>query len=299
MQSGSQALKTRVDIMRQNLAKYVVSWLGEAIAYWIFTIICIDSVFGFNWWVIDARGRFGIICIVYAVKNLCLLILVPILHKRNKSGGFSEARFPAVDIFYFLTQIIFWVVSTIYAWDRHITPEKKNDPDWVARYQRWTNEAYILPVVKLCVDFLYGITAGIFYPTSHTALSGGGIIWMDLQYLFVYLFITGKVMWDNYFIVFVWIYMGSVVATLFALCILCFVAVSVCKQQGLNVVQYVMYMSIAVMIIIFFVWETIVGSKNYEKDNIYLLLVSVILYTLYNGIQTFALCTNVEIVPPH
>ena len=31
------------------------------------------------------------------------------------------------------------------------------------------------------------------------------------------------------------------------------------------------------MIILFFVWENIVGSKDYKKDNIYILLVAIII----------------------
>lgn len=297
MQAGQATMAKRVDFLKQNLVKYIISWVGEAVAYWIFVIIMLDSAWGFNWWMAEPKGRFGIICIVYAVKNFGILVLTPIMWKRQNSILGGEVKFPWVDILYFITQLVFWIVSAIYAWDRYATAEKIKDADWVKRQQKWIDEAYILPVVKLCVDFVYSILASILHPLSHTALSGGGIIWMDLQYLFVYLFITGKVVWDNYFIVFVWIYMNSIVATMFSLCILCFVCVSMFKSQGLNVVQYVMYIAIAVMIILFFIWATIIGSKDYTNSNNYIALVVVILFTLFNGIQTFALWRGIDIVP--
>lgn len=285
-----------MQLLAGNLPKYIVSWVGEAVAYWIFVIICIDSAYGFNWWLADKPHRFGGICIVYAVKALLLLILVPIQHKRLQ-GVFGDAKFPWIDIAYFVTHLIFWVVCVIYAFDREITTDHVKNADWVKRYQKWNDEIYILPVVKLCVDFVYAILAAVVFPMSHTAMSGGAIIWMDLQYLFVFLFISGKNAWENYFIVFVWIYMGSIIATLAALCIICFLVMAIFKKQDMNASQYVIYISLAIMVILFFVWENIVGSKDYKKDNIYLLLVAIILYTLFNGFQTFALWRGVQLMP--
>lgn len=296
MQQGSQAMAKRMELMRYNMPKYMVSWVCEAVAFWIFVIICIDSVWGFNWWLADKPHRFGIINIVYLVKNVALIVLIPVMHKRI-SNYISEIKFPWIDLVYFVLQIVFWLVSTIYAFDREITTEHVRDANWLKRYNDWTANIYILPVVKLCIDFVLVILATFMMPMSHTALSGSGIVWMDLQYLFVYLFITGKVQWDNYFIVFVWIYMGSILATLAALCILCFLVMAIVKRQPLNLIQYLMFISIAFMIILFFVWENIIGSKDYTKNNIYLLLVSIILYTIYNGLQSFALFKGLQIVP--
>lgn len=303
MQQGTQVMAKRMELMRQNLPKYIVSWVGEAIAYWIFVIIAIDSPFGFNWWLGNKAHNFGIICIIYLLKNVGLLILVPIQHKRLKAF-FADARFPWIDIAYFCTHIVFWLVSIIYAFDRESTQDKRRNIDWIKRYQKWNDEIYILPVVKLCVDFVYAVVATLMQPMSHTALSGGAIIWMDLQYLFIYLFISGKNRWANYFIVFVWIYMGSIIATLAALCIICFLVLAIFKRQpGMNATQYVIFVSLAVMIILFFVFANIIGAasdnqfRDYKKDNIYILLVCVILYTLFNGFQTFALWKGVQLMP--
>ena len=285
-----------MQLLAGNLPKYIVTWVGEAVAYWIFIIICIDSQLGFNWWLADKPHRFGGVCIVYAVKALLLLILVPIQHKRLQ-GLFGEAKFPWIDIAYFVTHLIFWVVSVIYAFDREITAEHVSNADWVKRYKKWNDEIYILPVVKLCVDFVYAILAALVFPLSHTAMSGGAIIWMDLQYLFVYLFISGKNAWENYFIVFVWIYMGSIIATLAAVCLIGFVVLALVKKQEITLSQIITYLCLSIMIILFFVWENIVGSKDYKKDNIYILLVAIIIYTLFNAFQTFALWRGIQMMP--
>lgn len=303
MQQGTQAMAQRMQIMQQNLPKYIISWVGEAISYWIFVIICIDSPTGFNWWLADKPYRFGIICIIYALKTLGLLILVPIQHRRLKEFIPGGAKFPWIDIAYFVTHLIFWLVSIIYAFDREITPEKKANADWAKRYQKWNDEIYILPVVKLCVDFVYAVGATLLYPGSHVSLAGGGIVWMDLQYLFVYLLISGKKVWDNYFVTFVWIYIGSILTTLVALCIICYVIMAVVKKQGLTVTQAGIYLTISIMFILFFVWENIVGAesadnfRNWKKDNIYLLLVVIIIYTLFQVLQTFALWKGMQMMP--
>ena len=177
------------------------------------------------------------------------------MHKRAKEYYILDEhkRFPVVDIITYLMLIIFWIVSAIYAYDRRLTPEKFTDPDWIKRYQDWTNNIYILPVVKLCLDFVLVIIARLRYPISVTGLGGGAFIWMDLQYLFVYLFITGKVNWENYFIVFVWIFMASIIALIGALCILCGVIAMIVKGGEKIIAQVSMMAVLAVMIILFFV----------------------------------------------
>ena len=284
----------RVEAMKTNLPKYLISWLGEAICYWIFVIMCIDSKWGFNWWLGDRPWRFGIICIIYILKNVGFLVLVPIFYKKMK--GLIDIKFPLVDLVYFGLQVIFWLVCTIYAFDREVTSEKIRDADWAKRYQKWTDEIYILPVVKVCIDFVLALVGVFLYPLSHCAQASGGIIFMDLQYLFISLFITGKVRWENYFTVFVWIYMGSIILMLASLCIICFVVMSIFKTK-LNLTQYLLFTCISVMGILFFVWATLIGSKEYAKDNIYILLVCTILFTIYHGYQTFAVWKGIDLVP--
>lgn len=287
---GMAQMNKMLASQRNNLPKYVLNWVAEATAYWIFVIIMLDSAFGFNWWLIDRPYRFGWICIVYAIKNFFILVQLPFMHKKVREFYIKEEhkRFPVVDVVTYLLLLIFWIVSAIYAYDRRITSEHVMDPEWRDRYQQWTDNIYILPVVKLCVDFVLCIVATIVYPTSQTSLSGGGLIWMDLQYLFVYLFITGKVSWDNYFTVFVWIFIASIVALIGALCILCGVIAMIVKGGEKALAQVAMMSIMAVMIIIFFVWECIIGDgKNTNKDVNYMLLVCVILYTIFHASQTF------------
>lgn len=285
---------------KNNVPRYALGWICEAVAYWIFVIVMLDSIYGFNWWLVDRPYRFGWICIVYAIKNFLFLILLPFMHKRAKEYYILEEhkRFPVVDIITYLMLIVFWIVSAIYAYDRRPTVEKFTDPDWIKRYQEWTKNIYILPVVKLCLDFVLVIIARLRYPISVTGLAGGAFIWMDLQYLFVYLFITGKVNWENYFTVFVWIFMASIIALIGALCILCGVIAMIVKGGEKIIAQVSMMAVLAVMIILFFVWECIIGdAKNKNKDVNYMLLVCVILYTIFHASQTFIFWRGVTYFP--
>ena len=142
-------------------------------------------------------------------------------------------------------------------------------------------------MVKLCLDFVDVILASIFQQTSHTAHSSVSIIWMDLQYLFIYLYITGKVSWNNYFMVFVWIFIASIIAVLGALCVLFGLVFALFSQGKKMVVQSVLMFLLSSMAIIFLVWECIIGANNdYDKNVNYMLLTCVILYTLTNAGQT-------------
>lgn len=296
---GSTVFLKKIEHITGNLPKQLIQCLGEAVAYWIFVIICIDSPQGFNWWLADRPHRFGIICIVYAIKALAMLILTVVQNRKLRESS-PNSRFPWTDVGYFLNHMIFWIVSTIYAFDRELTTEHLRDPEWIKRYQKWNDEIFILPVVKLCVDHVFTVVGACSFPGSYTGHSMGGIIWMDLQYLFVYLFISGKNSWENYFIVFVWIYILSILATLGALCAYCAILGSLRIQfQGgkdhFNLIQYILCICITLMIFLFFVWENIVGSKDYKKENIYILLVALIFYTIYNSIQTFAMWKGINL----
>jgi hypothetical protein len=311
MEAGSKALQQRYLNIKTSVAKYIVSWVGEVVAYWIFVGLAIRSVYGFNWWVVDTEGKFGIICIVYAVKNFLLLVLTPFQHRRNKqysdhvgtlnaepaqTTGNPRVKFPYFDILYYITQTAFWVISAVYAFDRRITAEKMADAEWRIRYQRWTDYAFIIPVVKLGLDVIYCALAAFLTPISHCSLSGGPIIWMDFQYLFVYLWITGKVNWGNYYIVFVWIYMASILAVAGALCLVGGLITYMVKRRG-NIFQYFLMALLPAMVIIFFVWENLVGSKRYEHSYIYLLLAAVALYTVINIVNTAAIIRGIELIP--
>lgn len=307
-QKGLAQLSKVLGAQRDDLPKYVTGWVCEAVAYWLFVIIILDSTAGFSWWLLDRPHRFGWICIVYAIKNFIMLCLVPVSHHimKKRLGGLAGladsklTRFPATDIILYLMETVFWIVSAIYAFDREITPVKVTNADWVNRYKQWTDNIYVLPVVKLCIDFVLALVSGFAFPVSDTAKAGFGKVLMDCQYLFVYLFITGKVTnWNNYFIVFVWIFMGSIIALMGAACILCGVF-AIIFQMGKQGIALAFNLGlISVMIILFFAWECIIGDKGRaaDRDMNYLLLVSIILYTLFNFIQTIVFIFKIPYLP--
>lgn len=287
------------DQMAKALPAYIVSWMGEATAYWIFVIYMIQSPIGFLWWLTAFTYNFGAICVTYSVKNLLLLILVPVLYKKNTNYE-VEKKLNWIDIIYYTMQIVFWVVSAIFAYDREPTDAKRLDANWLVRYARWTKYIYLLPVVKILVDVVLIVVAYVTKQiASKTATAAGAIVWMDFQYLFVYLYISQKTTaFKNFFSLFVWIYMASILAVLGAICILAGVVMSLVAGQKMAL-QAALMITAALMYILFFVWENIIGAKDgmpKNQDVKYILLVAVILYTLFNSGMTFIFWKGMTIV---
>ena len=144
----------------------------------------------------------------------------------------------------------------------------------------------MLPVVKAAVDVLNFVVGLFKNRTSEAVARMASIVFMDLQYLFVYLFITGVTQaFHNFFIVFVWVYMALIVHALFGLTFLCLS----CAARKLC--MFIAVMSLDVSLLLLFVWATIVGAKDGGGAGLHYMLVPVLV--LY---VAFHVLVSVEVV---
>ena len=275
-------------------------WICELTAYWIFTINVLmynskyfqapDGTNVQGWYNVYKFGfiplDFGGIDIVYLIKNVGLMFITGYHISRDRFRGrtsMSGVITPDgfwIDLVTYFVAAVFWLVSTIYFYDRNSTNKSTTD---------WSN-IFVLPVVKLIVDVLLVAGAAVVFRKSYTCAHGIDIIWMDLQYLFIYLQLSGKVVWDNPFIMYVWIFMATIVlmiALLVSLIGLIILTTLDKNNRGMLLFDILVFCLLA-QVVLFFTWSCIVGSNTSYLGNVhYLLLASCILCTISMLGQSF------------
>ena len=250
--------------------KFFTFWVPDVVVAFIFVGYCLDSSQGFRWWMDPTTYGFAIINIILAIKSLALLILRIVQYKIAPAETDQEytqkIKFPITDIIFHLNNLAFWLVSAIFAFSTVVTPERLVDPDWRKSTGNLRDTIYILPVIKLIIDFINTIVALIFQPFSEARIMGSSQIWYDLQYLFIYLYLSSKApSFTNFFIIFVWIYMLAILGAAFGCCLLCMGIISMVSGQK-QILQGLMFVFLSLAGILFFVWATIVGDgKAYTK----------------------------------
>ena len=289
------------------MEKFIFAWVCEVVAYWIFTINVLqynskyfqapDGTNVQGWYNVYKFGfiplDFGGIDVVYLIKNT-VLIFMTIYYVRKQKAHW-------IDVLTYILATVFWLVSVIYFYDRKAPPTDVSAMQaWMDRYTSWNNNIYILPMIRAILDFILMIAGIAFAPQSYTAKNGLGLVWMDIQYLFIYLQLSGKVVWDNPFIMYVWIFMATILVTATCLCLLCSTLCAnlglkmaaandpdAAHQQGyqilgkaIHVVTLVAFLGLA-QTVLFLAWCCVVGSNKEYLGSIHiLLLVACIIVTL-------------------
>lgn len=271
---------------KQNISRYIVTWVMNFTAYFVFTTFCLNSDLGFLWWLDKTKVGFAAINIIFALKEAILLILTWIESKYSSEiKGFTKLL--CNDIIMHGNNLVFWSVSVVYVFVTQVTAERLKDQDWIDSIASLNKFIFLVPVFKLIIDvlnFFSNLFFVMYRPNIQESMTKGmSILFLDLQYLFVYLFISGKVTSDfyNLFIVFVWIYMALIVH-----CILGLFLIFNSIRKGLELTDFGVFLvmfSMGLSFILLFVWATLVGVSNGNPpDSSYLLVVCLICYLCFH-----------------